>query len=421
MSNALAIATVTATLADFLDTIVAKANPNPAGPFTSGVTVKHLSPDDKTLRGATDAVVNIFLYQVVPSPAWRNADLPTRRADGSPIRRPQVGLDLHYLITFYGDTLQLEPQRLLGAVVRALHAQPVLSRGAITTTVNQTNFLKGNVLSNLADQIELVRLTPINFSLEEMSKLWSVFLKTDYALSVAYAASVVLIETDDPQPATALPVLKPHLQAIPFSLAAIDSVEPQSVLLSAAPATTQITLRGRGLSDDYTAVFTTPGKTDRIPAAIPLVGTSSALTVTLPQGLRPGLNTVQLIRTTPSSPPGSPQITAQSNAAPFLLLPSVLNMAIASPPERVVVTVRPSVGPGQDVSLVLNQFGVMAPARPQAFILPADPHPTETDTFSFQVGSIAPGEYLARIRIDAAESRLNVGPNGGFDQPRITI
>jgi hypothetical protein len=420
MSNALAIATVTATLKDFLDTIVAKPDPNPAGPFTSEVSVKHLSPDDKTLRGATDAMVNIFLYQVVPSPAWRNADLPTRRADGSPLRRPQVGLDLHYLITFYGNTTQLEPQRMLGAVVRALHAQPVLSRDAIATTIKQTSFLNGKVSSNLADQIELVRFTPINFSLEEMSKLWSVFLKTDYALSVAYAASVVLIETDDPEPATALPVLKPCIQAIPFSLAAIDSVEPQSVLLSAPPATTQITLRGRGLASDFTPIFTTPGKTNSIPGAIAPGGTSSAITVTLPPGLRPGLNTVQLIRATSSSPPGSPAITAQSNAAPFLLLPFALNLAIASPPEHVIVTVRPTVDPAQDVSLVLNEFGVTAPARPQSFVLPADPHATETDTFSFQVGSIPHGDYLARIRVDAAESQLNAGPNG-FDQPRITI
>jgi hypothetical protein len=218
-----------------------------------------------------------------------------------------------------------------------------------------------------------------------------------------------------------LPVLKPSVQAIPFSLAAIDSVDPQSVVLSAAPATAQITLRGRGLSDDYTAIFTTPGKADKIQGAIPAGGTSSAITVTLPQGLRPGLNTVQLIRAASSSPPGSPHITAQSNAAPFLLLPSVLNMAVASPPEHVVMTVRPAVDPAQDVSLVLNEFGLPAPARPQSFVLPADPHAIETDTFSFQVGSIPRGDYLARIRVDAAESRLNVGPNGGFDQPRITI
>ena len=51
-----------------------------------------------------------------------------------------------------------------------------------------------------------------------MSKLWSVFLKTDYVLSLAYTASVVLIETDELPPADALPVLKPLITAVPFSI-----------------------------------------------------------------------------------------------------------------------------------------------------------------------------------------------------------
>ena len=33
-------------------------------------------------------------------------------------------------------------------------------------------------------------------NLEELSKLWSVFFQTPYALSIAYQASVVLIEPD---------------------------------------------------------------------------------------------------------------------------------------------------------------------------------------------------------------------------------
>ena len=68
--------------------------------------------------------VNVFLYQVTPNAAWRNADLPTRRANGDLIQRPQAALDLHYLLTFYGDESLLQPQRVLGSVVRTLHCGP---------------------------------------------------------------------------------------------------------------------------------------------------------------------------------------------------------------------------------------------------------------------------------------------------------
>ena len=53
-------------------------------------------------RRARRPRVNIFLYQVTPSAAWRNEDLPTRNSDGGRVSRPRIGLDLHYLITFYG-------------------------------------------------------------------------------------------------------------------------------------------------------------------------------------------------------------------------------------------------------------------------------------------------------------------------------
>src|SRR5262249_61679827 len=72
--------------------------------------------------------VNLFLYQVSPNAAWRNDDLPTRRPDGRLVHRPQAALDLHYLLSFYGDDKVFEPQRLLGRVTRTLPAHPTLPR-----------------------------------------------------------------------------------------------------------------------------------------------------------------------------------------------------------------------------------------------------------------------------------------------------
>jgi len=81
MSNHLAIATVTATLSRTLAAAV--------GTDVSAANVTTLRPDDAPERG-----VNVYLYQVTPDAAWRNADLPTRRDDGRLAQRPRVALDL---------------------------------------------------------------------------------------------------------------------------------------------------------------------------------------------------------------------------------------------------------------------------------------------------------------------------------------
>src|ERR1043166_9830971 len=111
MSSYLAIATVTAALQQMLQTALGNAVAN--------ANVGFSRPDAGGGSGAP--LVNLFLYQGTPNPAYRNADLPTRRPDGTLVKRPQAALDLHYLFTFHGDDSQLEPQRLLGAVTSTLH------------------------------------------------------------------------------------------------------------------------------------------------------------------------------------------------------------------------------------------------------------------------------------------------------------
>ena len=197
MSNHLAIATVTASLAQFVQDAVKKD--------VAGTTVTIARPDSANAALAGKRV-NIYLYQVTPNAAWRNSDLPTRSDNGRLMQKPRVALDLHYLFTFYGNETNFEPQRMLGSTVRALHSQPVLTRELIRLTVKSTADL---TTSNLAEDSELVKFTPTSLSLEELSKLWAVFFQTQYTLSITYQGTVVLIETDD-TPGTPLPVLEPQ-------------------------------------------------------------------------------------------------------------------------------------------------------------------------------------------------------------------
>ncbi|HLF26602.1 MAG TPA: DUF4255 domain-containing protein [Anaerolineae bacterium] len=222
MSNFLGVATVTATLSQVLQAAVQSDVP--------GATVKTLRPD-----GLADLTqekgINVYLYRVSPNAAWRNADLPTRRVDGTLAQRPQSALDLHYLLSFFGDEAQLEPQRLLGSALTALHAQPILARERIRQTIsNQVFSYLGD--SDLADQVELVRFTPVPLSLEELSKLWSAFYQIPYALSTAYQASVVLLEAEaTPQPA--LPVRTPQVTATPQLLIPIEPAAARPTLVTA--------------------------------------------------------------------------------------------------------------------------------------------------------------------------------------------
>jgi hypothetical protein len=188
VSNALAFATVTAALRHLLDPVAKQAVAAAAATIERPDSIK----DDKPR-------VNLFLYQVTPNAAWRNNDLPTRRGDGSVALRPQAAFDVHYILSFFGSEKDQEPQRLLGSVVSLLHSQPILSpdiiRAAVqSATSGDPNHFLGR--SDLADQIERVRFSPLGLNLEELSKLWSVFFQIPYRLSMAWQGSVVLIEPD---------------------------------------------------------------------------------------------------------------------------------------------------------------------------------------------------------------------------------
>ncbi|MFB6436656.1 DUF4255 domain-containing protein [Streptomyces sp. NPDC056411] len=201
MSNALAVATVTQALA-----LLIEHNLHPEIDLAVSVETRKPPADPPP-----DPTITVFLYQVTHNPSMRNNDLVTRASDGTLLKRPAAAIDLHFLISAYGEETELVGQRLIGSVVRTLHEIPVLPQELIEEAV-QRPYLAG---SDLAEALQRVRFTPTQMDVDETSKLWGMFNNTPYALSVVYQASLVLLDGHE-EPRPAKPVRRPEVTAVPF-------------------------------------------------------------------------------------------------------------------------------------------------------------------------------------------------------------
>ena len=386
MSNALAIAAVT-------ETIVSLVTSHLDTSLVTGAHVTALSPDSG--GKLPNPGVNIFLYQVSPNKAYRNADLPTRDAQGNLLRKPLAALDLYYLFTFYGDATAREQERLLGAVALALQANPTLPRSLIQSVQAATPFLN---TSTLDVQPELVRFTPIVFSLEELSKLWSFLLKIDYVLSTAYVASVVLIETDDRIPAPALPVLGYNFIAEPLAAPTIAAVSAspdpsKPILAGSSIAITGLNLAAGAGGNTQVLINGTP-----VPTSPP---TGTQITLALPAGLAAGGQTVQVTQPLNMGTPPVPHPGTGASSAPFAftLLPQVSNAVAAAGP-AVTVTLNPQVQNGQRVILVMT-----AQAAPGAVrLFDGGTQSAATSSLTIPTPGLASGVYAVQVLVDGAES-----------------
>ncbi|WP_405893630.1 DUF4255 domain-containing protein [Streptomyces sp. NBC_01527] len=202
MSNALAIATVTQALA-----LLIESNLSPE--MDIAVKVETRKPPAEP---PVEPTINVFLYQVTPNPSMRHTDLPTRASDGTLLKRPVAALDLHFLISAYGEEAELVGQRLIGCVVRTLHEIPVMPAELIELAAERP-YLAG---SDLVDSPQRLRFTPTVMDIDETSKLWGMLHQTPYALSVAYQASLVLIEGRE-RPVPAKPVDRRTVTVLPFA------------------------------------------------------------------------------------------------------------------------------------------------------------------------------------------------------------
>jgi hypothetical protein len=410
MSNFLAIATVTAALAQLLQSHI--------GDDVAGAIVTNVRPDSNG-NGTPTTGVNLYLYQVTPNAHWRNHDVPTRSMNGGLVQRPRIALDLYYLLTFYGDDTQWETQRILGNAVRTLHYQPQLTKRNIEDALNANAIL---ALSNLGEETEMVKLTPIPLSLEELSKLWSVFFQIPYTLSLAYQATVIFIEGEDtPQPA--LPVRQRNIYIRPFQQPEISEVVNQAGTQEPLVAGSTLLIRGRRLQGEDTRLRVagedvTPANITNTEMILPLIEPPFAAAT-----LRAGIQGVQVVQRLLMGTPPTPHTGVESNIMPFVIHPTITNVTadnIQNEPNNthaadLIVTVAPSIGKKQRVVLLLNE-NVSQNAAAYRFVA-AKPDTTMSE-IAIPIHGVKAGTYLVRLQVDGADSLL--AGSGDPENPMLT-
>jgi hypothetical protein len=184
MSNYLAIAVVSAALQELVQAAVQ--------PVVPGAVVR-VGPPRAVAPGEKD--VNIYLYRIAANPYHRNDELPLREAGGTPVGRSVAAVDLHYVISFGGEE-HLASEVMMGKVAAVLHARPVLGFDELARIAAAGGAFPFPEQGLSITQQERVTLTPEYLSLDELSKLWTVFFQLTHRPSLQFVASPVLIDAD---------------------------------------------------------------------------------------------------------------------------------------------------------------------------------------------------------------------------------
>jgi hypothetical protein len=402
MSNALAIAAVSNTLRILIDRGLRDG------------TVVTVQPPDLARENQTGRQINLFLYQVAINPAFRNMDSPNRVRPNE-TGMPPLPLNLYYLLTVYSGENDDDSvgHTLLGRAMSLLHDHPVLGRDEIRAA------LQGN---DLFTQVERIRLSLQTLTLDDIFKLWSGF-QTEYRLSVAYEATVVLIDSAITS-RTPLPVLTfgPN-DTGPSAQASLTPPYPalDPALLSPSIDVTSgtiLTLGGFKLQG--------PGSTARIRFRSPIAdtfidvpveagSTEEQLQVKLPPTLPAGIYSISAVINQPRVDQPSVREDRITNELPFAVSPSVSGIGITGGtlttnfddpvpvkpnPQGVIdltISLVPSVGQSQRVALLFGDSEVAAQA-----LTGSNP----VDRVRFLITNPDQKRYRIRVRIDGVDSPL---------------
>ena len=423
MTNYLSIATVTAALKNMIQTGIKDDLP---GTIVTAVTPESLNNAQKERK------INIYLYQVALNKELRQESSIPNHYRGR-TKEKSVQLDLYYLITFYGNELELEPQQLLGSTIRSLLDRPLLEKEAIEETIIRSDFLADSTLSHQMQKVNFVlgTMTP-----EELTRIWSALFRSPYSLSIPYVGKAVLIEGEKAGK-VALPVRRIFANAI-TSRPSIEAIESSAGKNKPITLDSDLVIHGEGLLSPNTKLklgninITLPDA-EKMVEKTKVELKLSDLYVSEKSKLRAGVQSIQVVHLEKTVSVIDPIKTIESNALPIILCPSIVgNVKIVKLREswnnsyssEVIVKVDLTVDPSQRVLLLINE---MVDKNPQDYIFSAKPRTTETNLLNFLVRDVRAGKYLIRVQINGAESHLEIDKNPKsptfqqYYKPKISI
>lgn len=323
-------------------------------PFSARDTDQHREPPR----------VNLFLYRVTENGYLQNQEIPGRGSSAA-YGHPPLSLNLHYLLTAYGNVDITQPDGsivfddtnahfLLGGAMRVLHDVPMVTERLTTTRPPSGTQVMHAALRGAFEQVKTT-LEPL--TLEDITKIWTA-LSQRYRLSAGYAVNVVQIESRRP-PRIVRPVGQPVSSTPPLPGAPVTPGPMVHVLTIQTPTIVELRVRhgsverpfpyaaigdtlvllGTNLAGPVTRVriggVVVPAVLaagDRVEALIPDAVIPAGGAIPPELQLQPGVRAAAVI----VSDPLIPQSAFQSNESAFMIVPSITpaSLAYAAGPPR---------------------------------------------------------------------------------------
>ena len=125
--------------------------------------------------------LSLFLYRIVENPDLKNR--PLEQKNGKLLQYPPLALNLFYLVTplIKGQNSSENAHKLLSKTMQIFYDNAIVTGAAIQGTP--------------PDKPEELRIIFHPISMEDITKLWSSFLRP-YHLSIAYEVKVVAIDSE---------------------------------------------------------------------------------------------------------------------------------------------------------------------------------------------------------------------------------
>jgi Pvc16 N-terminal domain len=374
---------------------------------TATITV---APPDVEVDQVSGPRLNLYLYHLAENGYLKNQEIPGEGYPGA-YGSPPLSLDLNYIVTAFGSSdtgadADMQAQFVLGDAMRVLHDTAIISPDLMQVKSPGKTILD----TSLLDAFEQVKVTLQPKALEEITKIWTALPNVNFRRSVIYEVCVVQLQSQQPRQ-QALQVRQRRVYAMPMQSPQIQQIfvqpPPQGLTTAAAEEGETLRLLGFNFNAPNTAV-----EMDQVPGNIASLQ-PGLIDVVIPTGQLNaglhGLRVVQGVSVTVGHGQPPEQIAAfSSNSVAFQLIPKITGAASSLAGGIVSVPVQPAVVWTQAAELLLGDFVVPevppAPGSPAATAVqfqlpqpPATPIPT--------------GSYLMRIRVDGAESRLQIDNN----------